>query len=88
MKQLAWIVGLTNEPVQFNMTQTSGSTDPFNSGWEHLVIGDTDFYRFEGSYSDSSGDMIWQWATDPSNAAAQLGTNPFNTSGTTTIKIR
>lgn len=90
IETIAKLDGLSTEPIYLVLKKFIQGDAASNSGWEHLVIGDTSFYREEAdAYGvvDNGLEMVWQWFTDPSGAAATLGANPFNMSGNTTIKI-
>ena len=88
---LAKINGLDTEPIYLRMDKyTHGGDNAANSGWEHLTIGDTQFFRAEAdayNETNSSLTMLWEWETDPANTIQTVGPNPFNMSGTTTVKI-
>jgi hypothetical protein len=88
---LAKLDGLSAEPLYLRMDKyTNGGDNAANSGWEHITIGTTSFFRAEADTYDepnSAVNMVWQWNLDPTNHVSTLGENPFNMSGTTTVKI-
>ena len=88
---LFYFSGLSEEPIYLTFEKTFTGDDASNSGWEHLVINGYSYFRAQAdSYNNTgpSSDMQWVWHTDPLNASAQLGFNPFGSSGdSVTIKI-
>ena len=89
--ELYYFSGLSNEPIYLTLTQTASGDDASNSGWEHLVINGNSYFRAEADDYNNTGassDMQWVWNTDPLNASATLGVNPFGSSGDSiTVKI-
>ena len=82
--------GTNVEPITLKLSEVSSGASASDSGWEHLKIGDTHFYRYEAdSYGEAGGatTMTWQWYADPDGGADTVGPNPFNMSGTTAVKI-
>lgn len=78
VEQLVWIDSTPGQLILRYKDAGSSTVSASNSGWEALKIGDTYYYRNDGSYSTPSGDMTWTWAT----------TNPYPTNGNdTTVRI-
>lgn len=87
---LAKLDGLSAEPLYLRMDKYNIGDSASNSGWEHMTIGTTSFFRSEAdSYDEpnSGVNMVWQWNLDPTSHVNTLGANPFQMSGTTTVKI-
>jgi len=86
-----WFSGLSAEPIYITLKKTAIGDNASNSGWEHLVIDGNSYFRASADAYNNTGvssDMQWVWHTDPSNASAQLGYNPFGSSGDSiTVKI-
>jgi len=66
-------------------TEDSSASNPdsaSNSGWEVVIVGSTEFYRQDASYTIIDGDMQWVWNTQNS---IYDGANPYPTNGNDTI---
>lgn len=75
VEQLVWVASTPGLLILKYKDAGSSTVSASNSGWEALKIGDTYFYRDEGSYSVTNGDMTWTWGVG----------NPYPTDGSDTI---
>lgn len=89
--ELFYFSGLSAEPIYLTLDKTNQGDNASNSGWQHLVINGNSYFRAQADAYNNTGasaDMQWVWHTDPSNSSAQVGFNPFGSSGDSiTIKI-
>ena len=89
--EVFYFSGLNTEPIYLTLDKTNQGDNASNSGWQHLVINGNSYFRASAtSYNNTgpSADMQWIWHTDPAGSSAQLGLNPFGSSGDSiTIKI-
>lgn len=89
--ELFYFSGLSAEPIYLTLGKIAQGDSASNSGWQHLVINGNSYFRASADQYNNTGpsnDMQWVWHTDPLNASAQLGYNPFGSSGDSiTVKI-
>jgi hypothetical protein len=61
-------------------TSASNPDSASNSGWEVLIVGTTEFYRQDATYSNPGGSDAMQWLWTTANSIYD-GVNPYPTNG-------
>lgn len=78
--QALWFGGMSPPQFYFRLSKYAIGDTASNSGWEQISLGTTSLFRQDANYSVTNSDMVWIWNN--------VSSNPFNTSGTTTLFIR